>query len=689
MQHDFLLEIGAEELPAKSLESLGKTLADNIQQGLNKEALSFAGIEFFATPRRLAVLVKQLQEQQPDRAMERRGPAIKAAYDAQNQPTPALTGFARSCGVDITQLEKQETPQGTWLIHRYTEKGKSIHELMPAIVTQAIANLPITKPMRWADTETQFARPVQWIVILYGSKIIKAEILGLTANYISHGHRFHHPQPIIITEANQYAELLEKKAYVIADFARRRNIIHQQIIQIAQTAGGTAVIDQDLLNEVTGIIEWPVALLVHFDKIFLTVPKEALISAMQHHQKSFPVVGKDQQLLPVFITISNIESLNRDEVIQGNARVMRARLSDAKFFYETDCKITLAERLPELKNIVFQAKLGSVYDKSQRISQLASYIAEKINANQQQAERAGLLAKTDLISNMVNEFPELQGIMGDYYARHDQEPTEVATAIREHYLPRFAGDVLPETTAGCALALADRLDTLVGIFGINQAPTGDKDPFGLRRAAVGILRILVEKQLNINLLELLEKAANNYPMPLPNANAVAQTFDFIYERFRAWYQEHNISADVFAAVYAKRPASPFDFALRIKAVSEFRQLPQATALIAANKRVSNLLVKENQQNLTGEIVNALLQESAEQQLTQALSEKNTQVTPLYQTANYTAALTELAGLQPVIDTFFDKVMVMVEDQKLRHNRLLLLNKLRELFLQVADISLLQ
>ncbi len=688
-QHDFLLEIGTEELPPKLLPRLGQSLADHIRQALIKEALSFAEINFFASPQRLGILITQLCAQQTDHLIERRGPALRAAYDAQNQPTPALTGFARSCGVDIDQLEKLETAQGSWLIYRFTEKGKAVKELMPAIITQAIANLPIPKPMRWADLDTQFVRPVQWIVMLYGDQIIAEKILGLTASNITYGHRFHHPQAIPIASAEQYAELLEQQGYVIADFAKRKANIRQQVLQLAQTINGTALIDDGLLDEVTGIIEWPVALLVHFDESFLMVPKEALISAMQHHQKSFPVINSEQQLLPWFITVSNIKSLNQAEVIRGNERVMRARLSDAKFFYETDCKISLAERLADLKNIVFQAKLGTLYAKSERISKLAGYIAEKINAVPQYAERAGLLAKTDLVSNMVNEFPELQGVMGDYYARHEGEPAAIAAAIREHYLPRFAKDSLPENPVSCAVALADRLDTLIGIFGINQAPTGDKDPFGLRRAAVGVLRILVEKHLNINLLELLALAFKHYSITLPNASAAQQTFDFIYERFRAWYQEQNIAADIFAAVYAKRPTSPFDFALRIKAVNEFCQLPQAAALIAANKRVSNLLLKENQQHLTGELNSELLQEAAEQQLAQALVEKNKQILPLYSKADYTTALTELASLQPIIDAFFDKVMVMVENQALRQNRLLLLSKLRELFSYAADISLLQ
>jgi len=688
-EQDFLVEIGTEELPSKALKSLSKAFAENIEQRLQTAAIKFGKIESYATPRRLALLITQLTEKQADRSVEKRGPALRAAFDEHNKPTPALEGFARSCNTTVNKLEKLETPQGSWMVYRFNESGKHINEIMPEIINEALKNLPINKPMRWADLETQFARPVQWAMILYGKNVLSGNILDLPTSNVTYGHRFHHPKPITIKKAETYADVLEKTGFIIANFDKRREAIHEQILACAKKVNGEAIIDNALLDEVTSIVEWPVALTVHFDESFLKVPKEALMTAMQHHQKSFPVIDKNQNLLPLFIAISNIESKDREQVIKGNERVMRARLSDAKFFYETDCKHTLAERLNDLKTIVFQAKLGSLYDKAERIAKLANIIAQPIKANIQQAERAGLLAKADLTSAMVNEFPELQGIMGYYYAKHDGENSHVAQAIREHYLPRFAGDDLPATLEGCATALADRLDTLVGIFGINQAPTGDKDPFGLRRAALGVLRILLEKQFDLNLTELLTQAAENYTVTLPNTHVVQQTFDFIYERFRTWYQERGITSDVFAAAFARRPASPFDFDRRVKAIQQFQALPQASALIAANKRVSNILVKENQHNIAGELDSQLFEVDAEKQLAQLLAEKTKTVTPLYQAANYQAALAELAKLQPAVDAFFDKVMVMVEDAEVRHNRLLLLAKLREHFLSIADISLLQ
>lgn len=688
-QNDFLIEIGTEELPPKMLQQLVDALANGISKRLTTEELGFKKLYTYATPRRLAVLIEKLHSQQPARSIERRGPALRAAYDEQGKPTPALLGFARSCNTNPANLEKLETPQGSWLIYRSSEAGKTVKELLPTIINQALAELPIAKPMRWADLDIQFVRPVHWIVMLYGNTIIPANILGLPSSRLTFGHRVHHPRPIPLATASSYAKTLKTKGHVIADFAERRDMIRKQISKITARSKGKAEINADLLDEVTGLVEWPVALLAEFDKTFLKLPKEALTTAMQHHQKCFPIVDAKKQLLPQFITISNLASKNKKEVMTGNERVMRARLSDAQFFYTTDCKQTLNDRLPALQHVIFQAKLGNLLAKSKRLAALATYIAPLIHGETDHAARAALLAKTDLVTAMVNEFPELQGVMGYYYALHDKEDKSVAIAIREHYLPRFAGDVLPQSKAGCILALADRIDNIVGIFGINQQPTSDKDPFGLRRAALGILRILIEQNLALNLQTSLEHAYHNYAPPLENSHAASQAFDFILERLRAWYQEQHITPDVFAAVFARRPTVPADFDARIKAVSAFRQLTQAPALIAANKRVSNLLLKEGQQNIDGDVRSELLTETAEKTLAAQIKQKTKIVVPLYQKQDYVAALTELAALQKDVDQFFDTVMVMVDDTNIRNNRLRLLAQLRGLFLNTADISLLQ
>lgn len=690
-KQNLLIEIGTEELPPKSLHKLAEIFAENLKQKLITAELNFTAIKSYATPRRLAVFVEQLDSQQTDRLVEKRGPALHAAFDVDNKPTKALEGFARSCNIDIAQLEKLETKQGRWMICRYMEKGKAIAELLPLFVNQALSELPIPKPMRWGAGDTQFVRPVHWVVMLYGKEIIAGEILGIDSGRKTYGHRFHHPDAIVLPDADSYQKLLKEPGHVIVDFEERKKIIREQVENIAKQQNCSVIIPEALLDEVTSIVERPIALLIDFDPVFLNVPREALISAMQEHQRCFALENGKGELLPYFITISNIESKNPQEVIRGNERVMRARLSDAKFFYETDCKETLESRLENLKNVVFQAKLGSLYDKSLRIVALAKHIAQLINIDSTITERAALLCKTDLLTNMVNEFPELQGTMGCYYAKHDKEKDTTAVAIHEHYQPRFAGDELPNSLIGCTVALADRIDTLVGIFGINQAPTGDKDPFGLRRAALGIIRILVEKKLNIDLQHLFNTANNNYGATLPAREANHQALQFILDRLPAWYNEQNIATDTLQAVLtAQQNNNLLDIQQRVLAIQAFRQLPQALSLAAANKRVKNLLSKSAQSTSDKKSINpSLFNTDEEKTLYNALESAQKKIQSAIQDKQYTALLAELANLQTPVDHFFDKVLVMDEDEKLRDNRLALLAALRQLFLTVADISLLQ
>jgi glycyl-tRNA synthetase beta chain len=677
---NFLLELGTEELPPKSLPKLSASLVDGINKELQQAGITFTAIKPFAAPRRLAVLITDLAATQPDRHIEKRGPALAAAFDANGQPTKACEGFLRACQASAEQLIQRDG----YVWFNGEEKGKTTVSLLPAIIQQAIQQLPIAKRMHWGNYDAEFVRPVHWIVMLYGNTVVPSTLLDHQASNITYGHRFHHPQAITLTHADDYEAAL-LAANVVADFAKRRDTIQQQIIAAAREVQGQAIIEEDLLNEVTALVEWPVALRGHFDERFLAVPQEALISSMQGHQKCFAIVDAQHNLLPYFITISNIASKDPQRVITGNERVMRARLSDAEFFYTTDLKQPLTYYAELLKNVVFQAQLGTLHDKAQRIIALAEVIAEQLKSNIDYASRAASLCKADLMTSMVGEFPELQGIAGFYYAKHTGEPAEVALAIKEHYLPRFAGDELPTTLSGCAVALADRLDTLVGIFGINQIPTGEKDPFALRRAALAILRIIIEHELSLDLHALISKAYANYAS-LPNQDTISQVFNFITERLRAWYIDKQIPVGIFAAVAAVKPTQPFDFHRRVLAVNHFCQLPEAEALAVANKRVSKILEKENQ-HINSEAINtALFEHDAERKLYEALNQSQVQITG---DMNYQQVLNNLAALRQPIDTFFDQVMVMVDDINIRHNRLVLLSKLRNMFLQVADISLLQ
>lgn len=687
---DFLVELGTEELPPKALKSLSSAFTDGIRRGLEEAGLSFGELESFASPRRLAVRVRGLQGAQADKPVEKRGPAVKAAFDDAGNPTRALEGFASSLGVTPEQLDTLETEKGAWVIYRTVEKGRPTVELLPGIVERSLAELPIPKRMRWGAHKEEFVRPAHWLVMLYGSMVVDCTILGQKAGNQTVGHRFHCPRSLIVSTPNDYELVLQDEGRVIASFEERREQIRTGVMDIARDqAGGEAVIDPDLLDEVTALNEWPVPLIGRFEERFLDVPAEALISSMKEHQKYFHVVDAQGRMLPNFITVANIDSRDMSQVIAGNERVIRPRLSDAAFFYETDRKTPLADRVDRLKPIVFQEKLGSLYDKSMRVAALASRIAEAIGGDAARAERAGQLAKTDLVSEMVLEFPELQGIMGRYYAANDGEAEDVAQALNEQYMPRFAGDALPETLTGAALALADRIDSLVGLFGIQQPPSGTRDPFGLRRAAVGVLRIIVERELPLDLHTCCHWAEENYA-GLAAEGTVDNVIDYVLERFRAGYEEAGIPAEVFLAVQARRPTRPLDFDQRVKAVEAFRQKPAASALAAANKRVSNILAKQGGElvDAGAEIDPALLDEPAEQALAAALDEQAARVAPLFAEGRYSDALNSLADLREAVDRFFDDVMVMAEDAAVRRNRLALLQQLRNLFLQVADISLL-
>lgn len=678
-----LLELGTEELPPVALDALSDAFADGIQRGLEAAEIPFADVVALASPRRLAVQVTQLADKQPDREVERRGPALAAAYK-DGAPTKAAEGFARSCGVSVDQLIELETPKGTWLGFREQQTGERIHALLPGILNKAIAALPVPKYMRWGDSRIEFSRPAHWLVALYGREVVAAQALGLTASRTTYGHRFHAPDAIQLGHADDYLSTLEN-AYVLADRQRRRERIREQVLAEAEVQDATAVIDEDLLTEVSGLVEWPVALTGSFDARFLEVPAECLVSSMQAHQKYFHLLDEHGKLKPLFITVANIDSQDPDQVIQGNEKVIRPRLADAAFFFDTDRKRTLESRLPALNDMVFQQKLGTLADKARRSGTVAAFIAEKTGGNVAHAQRATQLAKCDLVTEMVQEFAELQGIMGHYYAARDGEPAEVAAALEEQYLPRFASDIIAQTPTGKALALADRLDTLTGIFGIGQRPTGAKDPFALRRASIAVINTLVKGELDLDLRELLTLAAKQHSH-LPKADTlVDDVLTYMLDRFRSWGQDDGISAEMYLAVRKRPVTKPLDFARRLQAVKALAQRDEAAALAAANKRVSNILTKQEHDGST--TVNAeLLSEEAEKALYQALESRRESVAPLLANGLYMEALDALATLREPVDNFFDQVMVMADDEAVRRNRLALLASLQALFLEVADIS---
>lgn len=687
LTQDFLLEIGCEELPPRTLDKLSCTLSQNIKRELEKAELSFESIHRYATPRRLAVLIKSLTSEQPPRTLERQGPSVKAAFTKDGTPTIACLGFARSCGVLTDQLQIKEREKKAFIYCRIKQPGQATCKLLPKIIQSAIKNLSIPKAMRWGSHPESFVRPVRWVTMLFDKEIVPTTLLGHAADRKTFGNRFHHPKGITITQPSDYQQLLLNHGMVIADFDKRREKI-RELIKKTAASKGEVIIDEDLLKEVTGMVEWPVALLGHFKLGFLKLPPEVLITTMKVHQRCFPIKNNQGDLLPYFILISNIASKDPKCVIEGNERVINARLSDASFFYHNDLKVSLESRLRKLSGIIFQQQLGTLADKTTRIYKLTDFIANQIKVDEKLTKRTALLAKCDLVSEMVYEFPSLQGTMGYYYALHDKESNIIAQGIKDHYLPRFSGDELPKNLEGVCVALADRLDTLIGIIGINKSHTGDKDPFALRRAALGTLRLLIEKELPLDLLELLKESEKNYIHQLPNHNVVNQSFNFIIERLRAWYLEKNVSPAVFMAVLSAHPTEPLDFDRRIKAVQYFQTLPEANALTAAYKRVSNILKKQSSKMAADHIDTSLFDSDVERDLAEALKIHTKSVNNLYKKLDYTKALSELAILKDPIDTFFDKVMVMVDDKKKRNNRLELLTSLQQLFTKIADISLL-
>ncbi|KGQ34472.1 glycine-tRNA synthetase subunit beta [Gallibacterium anatis] len=688
MTKNFLAEIGTEELPPKALKKLAVAFKDNVEQELTQAGLAFDAVEWFASPRRLAVKVLGLAEAQPSKEVEKRGPAVAAAFDAEGKPTKAAEGWARGCGISVDQAERLVTDKGEWLVHRAVIEGQPTKNLLLGIISNALAKLPIPKTMRWGDKSEQFVRPVHTVTLLFGDELIEGDILGVASGRTIRGHRFLGEQEFTIENAEQYPEILEKKGSVIADFEQRKTIIRQDAEKAAAKVGGVADIEEDLLDEVTSLVEFPVVMTAKFEERFLAVPAEALVYTMKGDQKYFPIYDQNGKLLPNFIFVSNINPQDQSSVIEGNEKVVRPRLSDAEFFFKTDLKQRLEDNLPRLKTVLFQQQLGTLFDKTERIEKLSGEIAAQIGADVAKAERAGLLSKCDLMTNMVFEFTDTQGVMGMHYARHDGEDEEVAVALNEQYMPRFAGDELPHSLVACSVALADKFDTLVGIFGIGQHPKGDKDPFALRRAALGVLRIIVEKNLPLDLVDLAQRAAALYGDKLSNANVVEDVVDFILGRFRAWYQEEGIAVDVIQAVLACRPTKPADFDARVKAVNHFRTLDAAQALAAANKRVQNILSKVDGV-LPENIDLSLCCEPQEINLAERVLELQRELQPLFEKGDYQTVLSRLADLRESVDSFFDNVMVNAEDEKLRQNRLALLKNLRDLFFKIADISLLQ
>ncbi|BDR32958.1 glycine--tRNA ligase beta subunit [Photobacterium damselae subsp. damselae] len=686
-ERNFLIELGTEELPPKALRTLAEAFAANFEAELKAADLAHNGIEWFATPRRLALKVNALAENQPDKIVEKRGPAIASAFDADGNPTKAAQGWARGNGITVEQAERLVTDKGEWLLFKQEVKGQEAKALLPELAANALAKLPIPKPMRWGDKETQFIRPVKTLTMLLGDELVEGTILGVDSARTIRGHRFMGESEFTIDNADQYPAILEERGKVMADYEARKAIIVADAQKAAQEVGGIADLDDELVEEVTSLVEWPVVLTASFEEKFLAVPAEALVYTMKGDQKYFPVYDAEGNLVPKFIFVSNLISKDPSQIIAGNEKVVRPRLADAEFFFNTDRKRPLIDRLPQLETAIFQQKLGTIKDKTDRITELAGFIAAKIDADVDNAKRAGLLSKCDLMTSMVFEFTDTQGVMGMHYARHDGEAEEVALALNEQYMPRFAGDELPSTGVSAAVAMADKLDTLVGIFGIGQAPKGS-DPFALRRAALGVLRIIVEKGYNLDLVELVAKAHELYGDKLSNDNVESDVIEFMLGRFRAWYQDEGFSVDVIQAVLALHPTKPADFDQRVKAVSHFRELDAAESLAAANKRVGNILAKFDGE-LPAQWDNALLVEDAEKTLAADIAAMQATLEPAFAAGNYQQALTELASLREPVDAFFDNVMVMADDEKLKVNRLTMLNALRNMFLQVADISLLQ
>ncbi len=683
---NLLIEVGTEELPPKSLAKLAVAFKDNIHAQFSDNDFEFSNINWYASPRRLAVMVENLVEYQADKTVEKRGPAVSAAFDSDGNPTKAAQGWAKSNGIQVEQAERLKTDKGEWLLFKAEVKGKSVTHLVAELTEKALKGLPIPKPMRWGQSSTQFIRPIHTMTLLYGTDLLDGKVLGIQSDRLIKGHRFHSDEPFSLDNANDYLTQLEKH-YVLADHEQRKAKVLQQVEAAAKAEGAIADINPELLDEVTSLVEWPVALTASFDQAFLAVPKEALIYTMKDDQKYFPLLDQNGDLKSRFVFVTNIESKDPQAIISGNEKVIRPRLADAEFFFNTDKKQTLGSRLESLKTILFQKQLGTLFEKSERIASLAQTIATMLKVDPALAHRAGLLCKTDLMTNMVMEFPDVQGVMGMHYARADGEPELVALAQNEQYMPRFAGDKLPSSDISLCVALADKLDTLVGIFGIGQIPKGDKDPFALRRASIGVLRIIVEKQLELDLVDLVEASIQTFGDKIKTDGLNPAVTDFVLARFKAWYAEQGVNASVVQAVLINRPTRPADFAARIEAVKSFKSLDVAPALAAANKRVANILSK-NADISADKVEPSLLVEPAEIALADAVKLTEAKIQPALEQSDYAAVLTELALLKEPIDAFFENVMVMADDQDTKINRVSLLANLRSLFLCCADISVL-
>ena len=670
--HDFLLELGTEELPPKLLLKLSNSLKDNFEQELNKLNLNFNNTKAFATPRRLAISISELQSKQQDQVIEKKGPSTQS-------PEMAINGFAKSCGVSVDELEKKELAGKEYFFYSKEEPGQSIKDLLPSIIEKSIKDIPITRSMKWGDSDYSFVRPVHWLVVMLDKDVVNANIMGLKSGRESKGLRFQ-DSILKFTHANEYENLMSQKAQILVDFNKRKELIRDQILSVAKTNNAEVVIDESLLDEVCALVEYPRAFSGSFDKKFLDIPQEAIISAMKSHQKYFHLVDSKEKLLPLFISVANIESSNIQAIIDGNERVIHPRLADSEFFWNQDKAIKLEERLAGLDSVMFMKSLGSMGQKAKRIEKLSSNISDLAGFDKEIAQRAGLLSKTDLLSEMVGEFADLQGIMGGYYALNDGESKEVSVAIREHYQPRFAGDSLPSTDAGIAVSLADKMDTLTGIYGIGQGPTGSKDPYALRRTALGMLRILLEEKIELNLKSLIDFSLSLHLKEV-DRKCAGDIYNFMMDRLKAYYRDANIDTNIYEAVLAVSPDSPLDFHHRIDALNEFTQSADSKSLIEANKRIANIL-KDSDEKLEELNSNMLLEDSekilykATESLTKELSGSK----------NYKEIMKSLLNLKDSIDSFFDNVMVNAEDDKVRSSRLALIRRVRHLFLSVADIS---
>jgi len=685
---DLLIELGTEELPPTALATLSEHFTSGIISQLDKQKLSYEQVESFATPRRLAVLIKQLACKQEDISQSRKGPSVKAAFDVDGNPTNAAIGFAKSCQTTVESLSRDKTDKGEWLSFTIQQSGKETSSLIAEIIQNSLDKLPIPKRMRWSDLESLFVRPVHWLVVLFGNDTINCNLMSVDSSNQTFGHRFHHPAAITISNPLEYENTLSEQAWVIASFNKRKEIVRKQVLDIAEQNNAQAIIDENLLDEVTGMVEWPVALSGSFDEEFLKVPAEALISAMKKHQKYFHLLDKDNNLLPIFITVANIESKQINLIVEGNERVIRPRLSDANFFWNNDLETPVETHLEALKKVVFQNKLGTLYDKTQRVEAISENIAALLAQDITIAKRAAYLSKTDLMSEMIGEFPDLQGIMGRYYALHQGEDNNVAIALDEQYLPRFSGDNVSSNSYAQILSIADRLDSLFGIFAIGMQPTGDKDPFALRRASLGILRTIVENKLDLDLSDLLTEVSSVYPEKISSQADISLLLKFIEDRFKGYLSDRDIAVDIFDSVSAIKVNNPYDFYLRVQAVKHFAGLTEAKSLAAANKRISNIL-KKNQLQSNVSINSDLFVEDSESSLFVSITAIEAQLDELLKERDYNQYLIVLSGLHQQIDEFFDNVMVLCDDENLKNNRIALVSSIHSLFIKIADLSLLQ